>query len=207
MEKFNYERKMKDSIFTKDKGTVFSCFACGGGSTMGYKLAGFDVIGCNEIDPRMNDIYVANHNPKINLLMDIRDMAAKAKLHDLPKELYQLDILDGSPPCSSFSIAGEREKGWGKEKKFREFQKQNYFSQQYVYDDEVCKTLTTHEDSLVLYDEPRYTSKSEAIKISTFPLDYDFLKEKPHYVLGMSVPPVMMANVAKNIYGQWLSKL
>lgn len=45
MEKFNYEWRIKDSIFTKDKGTVFSCFACGGGSTMGYKLAGFDVIG------------------------------------------------------------------------------------------------------------------------------------------------------------------
>ena len=24
---------------------VFSCFACGGGSTMGYKLAGCDVLG------------------------------------------------------------------------------------------------------------------------------------------------------------------
>ena len=29
---------------------VFSCFACGGGSSMGYKLAGYDVIGCLEID-------------------------------------------------------------------------------------------------------------------------------------------------------------
>jgi DNA (cytosine-5)-methyltransferase 1 len=43
---------LKDANFTKDKGTVFSCFACGGGSTMGYKLAGFDVLGCNEIDPK-----------------------------------------------------------------------------------------------------------------------------------------------------------
>ena len=34
---------------------VFSCFACGGGSTMGYKLAGCEVLGCVEIDPRMND--------------------------------------------------------------------------------------------------------------------------------------------------------
>lgn len=122
MEKFNYEWKIKDSIFTKDKGTAFSCFACGGGSTMGYKLAEFDVIGCNEIDPRMNNIYVANHNPKINLLMDIREMVSMAKVNDLPKELYQLDVLDGSPPCSSFSLAGERQKGWGKEKKFREGQ-------------------------------------------------------------------------------------
>ncbi len=43
---------LREAVFTKDKGKVFSCFACGGGSTMGYKLAGFDVIGANELDPR-----------------------------------------------------------------------------------------------------------------------------------------------------------
>ena len=35
---------------------VFSCFACGGGSTMGYKLAGCEVLGCCEIDPKMNEV-------------------------------------------------------------------------------------------------------------------------------------------------------
>lgn len=99
---------------------VFSCFACGGGSTMGYKLAGCEVIGCNEIDPRMNKVYVKNHNPKYNFLMDIRDFN---ELDDLPEELYHLDILDGSPPCSTFSMAGQREKAWGKEKRFKEGQK------------------------------------------------------------------------------------
>lgn len=99
---------------------VFSCFACGGGSTMGYKLAGCDVIGCCEIDKRMNDAYVRNHNPKFNYLMDIRDFN---KLDDLPKELYELDILDGSPPCSTFSMVGQREEAWGKEKRFKEGQK------------------------------------------------------------------------------------
>ena len=49
MHKFDYRWTLADAHFTKDKGTVFSCFACGGGSSMGYKLAGFDVIGCNEI--------------------------------------------------------------------------------------------------------------------------------------------------------------
>lgn len=99
---------------------VFSCFAGGGGSTMGYKLAGCDVIGCCELDKRMNDAYVKNHKPKYNYLMDIRDFNS---LDDLPKELYNLDILDGSPPCSTFSMAGKREDAWGKEKKFREGQK------------------------------------------------------------------------------------
>lgn len=98
---------------------VFSCFACGGGSTMGYKLAGCDVIGCCEIDPKMNEIYVKNHHPKYNYLMDIRDFN---KLDDLPDELYNLDILDGSPPCTTFSMAGQREENWGVEKKFREGQ-------------------------------------------------------------------------------------
>lgn len=100
---------------------VFSCFACGGGSTMGYKLAGCNVLGCVEIDPKMNEIYVANHHPRFNYLMDIRDFN---NLDNLPDELYHLDILDGSPPCSCFSMAGEREHSWGKEKKFREGQKE-----------------------------------------------------------------------------------
>ncbi len=98
---------------------VFSCFSCGGGSTMGYKLAGCDVIGNCEIDKTMNEIYVKNHHPKFNYLMDIRDFN---KLNDLPDELYNLDILDGSPPCTVFSVSGLREEMWGKKKKFREGQ-------------------------------------------------------------------------------------
>lgn len=98
---------------------VFSCFACGGGSTMGYKLAGCEVIGCNEIDARMNKVYVENHKPKYNYLQDIREFN---KREDLPEELYNLDILDGSPPCTTFSMAGDREESWGVKKKFREGQ-------------------------------------------------------------------------------------
>ena len=117
--KFNYNWTLKDANFTKDKGKVFSCFACGGGSTMGYKLAGFDVLGCNEIDPKMMEAYRANHNPKYSFLEPIQSFKLR---NDLPEELYHLDILDGSPPCSSFSMAGSRDKDWGKEKKFREGQ-------------------------------------------------------------------------------------
>ena len=117
--RFPYEWNLKDANFTKDKGKVFSCFACGGGSTMGYKLAGFDVLGCNEIDPKMIDTYKLNHKPKYAYLEGIQTFKNRK---DLPKELYNLDILDGSPPCSSFSMAGNRDKDWGKEKKFREGQ-------------------------------------------------------------------------------------
>ena len=53
--------------------TVFSCFSCGGGSSMGYKLAGYDVVGNCEIDPDMMKVYKQNNHPKHSFLMDIRD--------------------------------------------------------------------------------------------------------------------------------------
>ncbi len=109
---------LKGAYFPKDRGKVFSCFSCCGGSTMGYKLAGFDVIGCNEIDPKVIEVYKINHKPKYSFNCSIREML---KI-DLPDELYNLDILDGSPPCTSFSTAGVRERDWGKMKKFSEGQ-------------------------------------------------------------------------------------
>ena len=86
---------------------------------MGYKLAGFNHLGGVEIDPQVADVYKANHNPKHLFIEDIRVFNER---QDLPAELYELDILDGSPPCSTFSMAGSREKAWGKEKQFREGQ-------------------------------------------------------------------------------------
>jgi DNA (cytosine-5)-methyltransferase 1 len=98
---------------------VFGTFICGGGSTMGYKLAGYDHLGGVEIDPKVAAVYKANHKPKHLYVEDIRAFNERT---DLPDELFNLDLLDGSPPCSSFSMAGSREKGWGKAKVFREGQ-------------------------------------------------------------------------------------
>ena len=122
---------------------VFSCFACGGGSTMGYKLTGCDVIGCVEIDEKMNNTYVKNHNPKYNYCMDIRKFN-EIPNEELPQELFNLDILDGSPPCTTFSMAGEREESWGKKKKFREGQaEQTLDDLSFVFIDTVAKLRPT----------------------------------------------------------------
>ena len=352
--KFNYKWTLKDAIFSKDKGSVFSCFAGGGGSTMGYKLAGFDVIGCNEIDHRMMYAYCQNHNPKYSFLEPIQKFKNRT---DLPLELFNLDILDGSPPCSTFSTCGSREKSWGVEKHFREGQqkqildtlffdfidlakklqpkvvvgenvkgmligdaikyvakihdafdeagyycqhllldaqnmgvpqrrervfficlrkdlaepflyqaslfeqqprltlefneptiyfkevadysgreakskvirtlwenrqhgditqrdadmrlygKGSNFNQSYVYLDKICPTLTGREKCLIHYDKPQYLGKSEVCSISSFPQDYNFAGQSPHYICGMSVPPIMTAQIAKQVYEQWLSKI
>lgn len=353
MHKYNYQWKLSQ-LPVPTRGKVFSCFACGGGSSMGYKLAGFDVVGCNEIDPRMAAVYKKNLNPKYIYVEDIREFVAR---EDYPPELYQLDILDGSPPCSTFSMAGSREEAWGKMKKFREgqaeqvldtlffdfielskrlqpkvvvaenvkglmlgnskdyvrriyqgfddagyhvqhylldaqnmgvpqrrqrvffvclrkdlvgfvpceqtlfdniphldlafnetvipfndvadglgdgvdspkmrqcwelrkdgdsdlsnanyreFGKSGMFNNQYVYPDKVCPTLAARKDCLIRFDIPKYLSATEVCCISSFPQDYEFGGQIPHYVCGMSVPPVMIANIANVIWEQWLCRI
>lgn len=350
---FPYKWTLKDALFTKDKGKVFSCFACGGGSTMGYKLAGFDVIGHNDIDNKMVEVYKENHNPKYSFLESITTFA---KRKNLPQELYELDILDGSPPCSSFSMAGNREKDWGKEKIFREgqelqvldtlffdfidlakelqpkviiaenvkglllgnareyvrniykaFDNAGYYCQHFLLDAskmgvpqrrervffislrkdlakpflykqdmftispkielkfnkkeipfteideynivkdeysicpsymkclEICKegysfstvhhkkmlhnayrvnrnkpinTIVAHNDGTAYhYIHNRRLTKNEFCYGGTYPLDYNFQKIRPNYLIGMSVPPVMTAQIASQVYDQWLNKL
>jgi len=317
--------------------SVFGTFICGGGSTMGYKLAGFQHLGGVEIDKKVAECYRANHNPKYLFNEDIRGFNKRG---DLPDELYNLDLLDGSPPCSTFSMAGSREKAWGKEKRFREGQelqtlddlvftycdtiiklqpkifllenvkgiiqgnaksyskkivekmtkagyavqvfllnaatmgvpqrrervffvgnrmkypplklefseqaitfgeiidrndtnknisdadfwtwnnrqttdrhlgntnlrvtgKKTKFTTHYQNMNEVSKTITA-SDKNILFDIPRYINNSECISIGAFPTDYNFGDLGVKYLIGMSVPPVMAAQIAHQIYLQWL---
>ena len=325
----------------KNGHTIFSCFSCGGGSSMGYKLAGYDVLGCCEIDPDMIKIYKQNNHPKYAYLMDIRDFV-KLPDEEIPEELKDLDILDGSPPCSVFSMAGSREDGWNVEKTFREGQakqrlddlflhfisvakklkpkvviaenvrgllsgnakgwvnqivrafddagyntqiflfnsarmgvpqkrervffiagrkdlgfsklkmhfdmppipfkdvrdpygkemsetntsgklmkyripkdrslsdinervtkKKSGFTSPINHDDEPVQTITAGGYQFRMCDGLLMTDK-DIISCQTFPQDYDFMDQTVQYVCGMSVPPVMMAKVAEQIYRQWL---
>lgn len=138
---FPYEWRLSDGYPAKgiepNGCKVFGTFICGGGSSMGYKLAGYTHLGGVELDPKIAAIYKENHHPKYLYNMDIRDFN---KLQDLPDELYDLDILDGSPPCSTFSMAGNREKAWGKSKQFTEGQKKQRLDDLvFVYCDTIAK--------------------------------------------------------------------
>lgn len=76
---------------------VIDLFCGAGGSTLGYKLAGFDVILAVDINEVTLSSYQANH-PEVELLQcDIMQLTAK----DLPKA----DVILGSTPCQEFSTA------------------------------------------------------------------------------------------------------
>ncbi len=307
---------------------------------MGYKLSGFEHLGGVEIDPKIADVYRENHKPKHLFVEDIRLFNKRT---DLPAELFDLDLLDGSPPCSTFSMAGSREKAWGKKKQFREGQAVQVLDDlvfEYVrtidklqpkvcllenvrgiiqgnakaYSKEIVRQMTAagyrvqvfllnaasmgvpqkrervffiglrkgfdlpelrlrfdemaipfkyvdegnvirkgirdgikdyyeitpmgkcvsdvhpkgmyfgtykqHPDlvsNTVIADngggimlhhkEHGYLTNSEYCMIGTYPLDYNFKTIEPKYLIGMSVPPVMTAQIANQIWIQWLSKI
>lgn len=99
--------------------TVVSTFAGAGGSSLGYRMAGFKVAWASEFVEAARVVYEANAGPgTIVDGRDIREVDPLEVLRALKIKPGELDVLDGSPPCASFSTAGKREAHWGKSKKY-----------------------------------------------------------------------------------------
>ena len=81
--------------------------------------------------------------------------------------------------------------------------KETGFTNIIVADNVVCPTLISGGMSFRAYDRLNF-SDDDCRNVSTFPQDYDFENASVKYVCGMSVPPNMMANIAGEIYNQWL---
>jgi len=98
---------------------VCSLFAGTGGSSLGYRMAGFRVLYANEFIEAARDSYRANMAAGTIIdERDIRHIEPGDILEQIGLKRGELDVLDGSPPCSSFSTAGIKEKGWNKVKTY-----------------------------------------------------------------------------------------
>lgn len=104
--------------------TVASTFSGGGGSCTGYRMAGFRVVYANEFIESARQTYRANHPTSFLDDRDIRKVSPADVLDAAGLAPGELDLFDGSPPCSAFSTAGKREKGWGKAKGYSDDAKQ-----------------------------------------------------------------------------------
>ena len=98
--------------------TVVSTFSGVGGSSMGYKLAGANVLASLEFIESARECYRLNFPNTPIIEKDIRDVSGKEILDLIGLKKGELDILDGSPPCASFSVAGKGAKLWGKVKPY-----------------------------------------------------------------------------------------
>lgn len=99
--------------------TAASSFSGCGGSSLGYRMAGFRVGWASEFIPAAQDTYRANAAPYTILdTRDIREVTAAEVLAALGLAVGELDLWDGSPPCAAFSTAGKGAAGWNQVKAY-----------------------------------------------------------------------------------------
>lgn len=100
-----------------------STFSGCGGSSLGYRMAGFRMLWASEFVPAAQDTYRANAAPYTILdTRDIREVTGQDILDATGLGVGEIDLFDGSPPCASFSTAGKREASWGQVKKYSDTQ-------------------------------------------------------------------------------------
>ena len=120
--------KLEDVVnaSNQNKFNVISTFAGGGGSSTGYRLAGGKILCINEFVEEAQNTYRENYPDTPILPGDIKELSGKDFLDIANIGVGELDILDGSPPCSAFSVAGKlshsrdgkHSDGWGQTKNY-----------------------------------------------------------------------------------------
>ena len=106
---------LKDVIESskRERFNVISTFAGGGGSSTGYRLAGAKILCINEFVEEAQNTYRENYPNTTIVPGDIKELTGTYLMEQAGVKVSELDILDGSPPCSAFSMAGSISHGGG----------------------------------------------------------------------------------------------
>lgn len=89
-----------------------STFSGCGGSCLGLRMAGFEVVWASEFVESARETYRLNHSTPVDE-RDIREVQPIDIMNATGIGFGDLDLFEGSPPCAAFSLAGKREKKWG----------------------------------------------------------------------------------------------
>lgn len=101
--------------------TVISTFAGCGGSSLGYKLAGFRELLAVEWDNNAVETFRLNF-PEVPVYHgDIAKLTGTECMRLAGVGVGELDVFDGSPPCQGFSTAGKRKFDDPRNSLFREY--------------------------------------------------------------------------------------
>ena len=115
---------IKKAPFMKDteQPTVISTFAGCGGSSLGYKMAGFKELLAVEWDDNAVETFKLNF-PEVPVYHGDIAKLTGAECMKLAGGIKpgELDVLDGSPPCQGFSMAGKRKYDDPRNSLFKEY--------------------------------------------------------------------------------------
>lgn len=87
------------------KPTVIDLFAGVGGLSLGFEMAGFDVVLANEYDESIAEAYKLNHPSTKMIITDIKDLPIEETFSGYRGKV---DVIIGGPPCQGFSQKGQR---------------------------------------------------------------------------------------------------
>ncbi|MGB3330358.1 MAG: DNA cytosine methyltransferase [Thermomicrobiales bacterium] len=104
-----------------DVPTVASLFAGGGGSSLGYLMAGFRETFATDHDPVAMATFRQNLPHVPTWEGDIAALTTDMLFTQAGLAPGDLDVLDGSPPCQGFSMAGRRQLSDSRNTLFREY--------------------------------------------------------------------------------------
>lgn len=98
---------------------VVSTFSGCGGTCLGFRMAGYQIGAASEFIAAARETYHANYPETPIDDRDVRTVSGAdlRRLANLsPSD--EIDVLEGSPPCASFSTAGKRDAAWGQVKTY-----------------------------------------------------------------------------------------
>lgn len=101
--------------------TVISTFAGCGGSSLGYRLAGFRELFAVEFDDNAVETFRRNFPGVPVYHGDIAKLSSAECMRLAGIKPGQLDVLDGSPPCQGFSVSGSRKLDDPRNSLFKEY--------------------------------------------------------------------------------------
>ncbi len=87
------------------KPKVIDLFAGVGGLSLGFKMAGFEIVLANEFEESIAKSYIYNHPDTEVIVEDITKLSIKDVFSDYKD---RIDVVIGGPPCQGFSQKGQR---------------------------------------------------------------------------------------------------
>lgn len=87
------------------KHSVIDLFSGVGGLSLGFRMAGYDVLLANEIDSSIAEAYTKNHPETKMINADITSLDIGSIFGEY---VNKVDVVIGGPPCQGFSQKGQR---------------------------------------------------------------------------------------------------